>query len=93
MLDEGTFVKELLGCTVKARSSSLLVISRSTCMIKSILNGKNGKVDLVLRNVVVVEGFHVNIMFEALLYKKGVWYYKYDKTLRIGDKHENNVLL
>jgi hypothetical protein len=72
MLDKGTFIKELLKCIIKVRSSSLLVISRNTCTIKSILNGKNSKVNLVLRNVIVVKGFHVNIMFKALLYKKGV---------------------
>jgi hypothetical protein len=72
ILNKGTFIKELLKCTIEARSSSLLVISHSTCTIKSILNKKNNKVDLVLRNVVMVKGFHMNIMFEALLYKKGV---------------------
>jgi hypothetical protein len=93
MLDEGTFVKELPGRTVEAGSSSLPVIGRGTRTIKSILNGKNGKVDLVLRNVAVVEGFHVNIVSEALLRKKGAWYHGYDGTLRIGDEHENSVLL
>jgi hypothetical protein len=72
MLDKGTFIKELLKRIVKARSSSLLVISHNTCMIKSILNKKNSKVNLVLRNVVMIKGFHVNIMSKALLYKKGV---------------------
>jgi hypothetical protein len=71
MLNERTFIKELPRCTVKARSSSLLVIGRNTYTIKSILNRKNSKVDLVLRNMVMVKGFHVNIMFKALLYKKG----------------------
>jgi hypothetical protein len=70
MLDEEIFIKELPGCTIKARSSSLLVISHSTCTIKSILNGKNSKVNLVLKNMIIVKGFHVNIMSEALLYKK-----------------------
>jgi hypothetical protein len=72
MLNEGTFIKELPRRTVEARSSSLPVIGHGTCTIKSILNGKNSKVDLVLRNVVIIEGFHVNIMFKALLHKKGV---------------------
>jgi hypothetical protein len=72
MLDEGMFIKELPRCIVKVGSLSLLIIGYSTCTIKSILNGKNSKVDLVLRNMVVIEGFHVNIVFKALLYKKGV---------------------
>jgi hypothetical protein len=72
MLDKGTFVKELPRCTIKARSSSLLVIGHNTCTIKSILNRKNNKVDLVLRNVIVIKGFYMNIISKALLYKKGV---------------------
>jgi hypothetical protein len=71
MLDKGTFIKELLKRIIEARSSSLLVISRNTCTIKSILNRKNNKVNLILRNVAMVEGFHMNIMFKALLHKKG----------------------
>jgi hypothetical protein len=72
MLDKGTFIKELLKSTVKARSSSLLIISYSTYTIKSILNKKNNKVNLVLRNIVIIKGFHINIILKALLYKKGV---------------------
>jgi hypothetical protein len=93
MLDEGTFVKERPGRTVEAGSSSLPIIGRGTRTIKSILNGKNGKADLILRDVAVVEGFHVNIVSEALLRKKGAWYHGFDGTLRIGDEHENSVLL
>jgi len=93
ILDKGTFVKECPGYTVKARTSSFPIIGHGTCTIKSILNGKNGKVNLVLRDVTVVKGFHVNIVFKALLYKKGTWYYKYNSTLRIKDEHESNVLL
>jgi hypothetical protein len=93
MFNEGTFIKECLECTVKARTSSLLIISHSTCTIKSILNGKNGKVDLVLRDVTIVKGFYMNIVFKALLYKKGTWYYRYDSTLRIKDEYKSNVLL
>jgi hypothetical protein len=93
MLDKGTFVKERLRRAVKARTSSLPIIGRDTRTIKSILNGKNGKVDLVLRDVTVIEGFHVNIVFKALLCKKGAWYHGYDNTLRIKDEYESNVLL
>jgi hypothetical protein len=71
MLDKRTFIKELPRRTIEAGSSSLLVISRGTRIIKSILNGKNSKVNLVLRNVVMIKGFYMNIIFKALLYKKG----------------------
>jgi small nuclear ribonucleoprotein (snRNP)-like protein len=93
MLDKGTFIKECPRHTVKARTSSLSIINRDTRTIKSILNGKNDKVNLVLRDVTVIKGFHVNIVFKALLYKKRTWYYKYDSTLRIKDKYKSNVLL
>jgi hypothetical protein len=62
-------------------------------MIKGILNGKGSKTDLVLTNVVVVEGFLMNIVSEALLVKIGVWYHRYNGTLRMGDEHENSILL
>jgi hypothetical protein len=71
MLNEGTFVKELLRYTIKARSSSLLIINCNTCTIKSILNRKNSKVNLVLRNMVIIKSFHMNIISKALLHKKG----------------------
>jgi hypothetical protein len=47
----------------------------------------------VLRDVVVVKGFYINIVLEALLFEKGVWVYKLDSTLRIGTKQENIVLI
>jgi hypothetical protein len=93
ILDKGTFIKELLRCIIEARSSSFLVIDYNTCIIKSILNKKNNKVNLILRNVIVIKGFHVNIIFKALLYKKGTWYNKFNKILKIRDKYENNILL
>jgi hypothetical protein len=93
LLDEGSFVLERLRRTVKAGSSSLPILSRGTYIIKSILNRKKGKVDLVLNDVVVVEGFHMNIVLKALLRKRGAWYYKYNGTLRFGDKHESIILL
>jgi hypothetical protein len=87
------FIKEYPGRIVKAGTSSLLIISHSTRIIKSILNGKNSKVNLVLNDMAVVKGFHVNIISEALLYKKGAWYYRYNSTLRIRDEYKSSVLL
>ena len=72
LLDKGLFVPEYPGYIVKAGSSSLPILGRDTRIIKSILNGKKDKVDLVLNNVTVIEGFHVNIVSETLLYKRGV---------------------
>ena len=72
MLNKGTFIKERPKRIVKAGTLSLLIISYSTYMIKSILNRKNSKVNLILNNIVVVKGFYINIISKALLYKKGV---------------------
>jgi hypothetical protein len=93
ILNKGTFIKECFKHVIKARTSSFLIINHGTCTIKSILNGKNGKVNLVLKDMAIIKGFHVNIVFKALLYKKGTWYYKYDNTLKIKDKYKSNVLL
>ena len=71
MLNKGTFIKERPRYIVKAGTSSLLIISYSTRIIKSILNKKNSKVNLILNNIVVVKGFYINIISKALLYKKG----------------------
>ena len=73
MLNKGTFINERFGYTVKAGSSSLLIISYSTCIIKGILNRQNReKANLELTNIIVIKGFYINIIFKAILYKKGV---------------------
>jgi hypothetical protein len=41
----------------------------------------------------VVKGFYINIVLEALLFKKGVWVYKLDSTLCIRTKQENIILI
>jgi hypothetical protein len=50
------------------------------------LYGKNGRntEDLLLKDVVVVKGFHVNIISEARLNEKGLWYLGLDSSLRVG---------
>jgi hypothetical protein len=36
-------------------------------MIKGILNDRNNKRDLILKNMAIMEGFVINIVFKALL--------------------------
>ena len=72
MLNKGTFIKEYPRYIVKVGTLSLLIISYNTYMVKSILNRKNSKVNLILNDIVVVKGFYINIISKALLYKKGV---------------------
>ena len=70
LLKLGSFVKAKLDKYVKARTSSLLIIGYRKQVLKNILDkarGLNTK-DLVLSNIVVIEGFYVNIVLKACLY-------------------------
>ncbi len=59
---------------VKAGIQTIPIIRQGTRIIKNCLLGKIGvnTQDLVLSNVVVVEGFYINIVLEALLLKAGL---------------------
>jgi hypothetical protein len=93
-LDKGSFVKLLVELVVEVGTFVLLISRRGTCTFKGLFNRRNGKrVNLVLRDVVVVKGFYINIVSEAFLFKKGVWVYRLDLTLRVGTKQENVVLI
>jgi hypothetical protein len=93
-LNKGSFVKLLVELVIKARTFIFLITRHGTCTFKGLFNKKDNKrVNLVLRNVVVVKGFYINIVLEALLFKKGVWVYKLDLTLCIRTKQENIVLI
>ena len=72
IFNKGIFIKGNLEYIIKTRTLSLLIINHNTYIIKSILNKKNNKVNLILNNVIIIKGFHVNIIFKALLYKKGM---------------------
>src|SRR6266536_3143518 len=70
LLKLGSFVKAKLDKYIKARTSSLLITGHRKQVLKNVLDkarGLNTK-DLVLSNIVVVEGFYVNIVLEAYLY-------------------------
>jgi hypothetical protein len=93
-LDKGSFVKLLVESVVEARTFMLLIIRHGTRTFKGLFNKRDGKrVNLVLRDVAVIKGFHVNIVLEAFLFKKSVWVYKLDSMLCIGIKQENVVLI
>jgi hypothetical protein len=86
-LNKGNFVKLLIELVIKARTFILLIIRRGTRTFKGLFNKRDGKrVNLILRDVVVIKGFYINIVLEALLFKKGVWVYKLDSTLCIRTK-------
>jgi hypothetical protein len=63
-------------------------------VIKNTLNrvSRLVTVDLTLKDIVVVEGFYVNIILEACLRKLGVWYSRFNYLLRFRSKKENVVV-
>ena len=74
LLIPGLFVKISTSESVKIGSSALLIIRRGIYIIKKTLNNKSGpnSADLTLYNIVVVEGFYINIISEARLLESGV---------------------
>jgi hypothetical protein len=84
ILIPGLFRK--LGVTdfVDIGTQSILIISRGLRVIKNYLVGEKGPntQDLVLLNVIVIEGFYINIVLEALLLKAGLWFSRKDYMLR-----------
>jgi hypothetical protein len=63
LLKPRLFVKALYNKCVKAGSLSFLILGYSTKVIKRALNSTDSLslADLVLNNIVVVEGFYINI--------------------------------
>lgn len=94
LLVPGSFEKAEHGEVVEAGTTSFPIAGRGTRVLKNVLNGARGPntEDLVLSNVVVVEGFHVNIISEARLKQAGVWYLGLDCSLRYGTLEKSVVL-
>ena len=70
LLELGSFIKVKLDEYIEASSSSLLITGHRKQVLRNTLNkatGPNTK-DLILRDIVVVEGFYINIVLEACLY-------------------------
>jgi hypothetical protein len=74
LLELRSFVKALFNKCVEAGSSSLPILGRGIKVIKKAINGAislNIK-DLHLFNIIIIEGFYINIVSEARLNKIGV---------------------
>ena len=69
-----TFIKVRVDECVEARSLSLPILGRSKHVLKNILDRVRGlqTEDLVLKDVVIVKGFYVNIVLEARIRTIGV---------------------
>lgn len=90
----GTFKRARSTETIDAGTQSLPITGSGDRLIKSILHGSRGSKteDLLLKDVKVVEGFHVNIVSEARLKKAGIWYLGLDNTLRYGSIKDNVIM-
>jgi hypothetical protein len=72
-LNKGSFVKLPVELVIKVRTFILLISRHGTRTFKGLFNKKDSKrVNLVLRDVVIVKGFYINIVLEALFFEKGV---------------------
>jgi hypothetical protein len=72
-LNKSSFVKSPVKLVVEARTFILLITRHDTRTFKGLFNKRDDKkVNLVLRDVVVVKGFYINIVLEALFFKKGI---------------------
>ncbi len=74
MLKLNLFIKLSINKSIKASLSILLIIGRGTYIIKRALNGKLGIIiiNLILKNIAIIEGFYINIILKAYLLKLGV---------------------
>jgi hypothetical protein len=71
LLELGSFIKALFNKCIKARSSSLLNLRYSIKVIKKAINKDiilNIK-KLHLSNIIIIEGFYINIISKACLNK------------------------
>jgi hypothetical protein len=82
------------GDYVDAGTQSLPVSGYGDWILKCVINGDDSPKtkDLTLKDVRVVEGFHVNIVSEIKLRKAGIWYIGYDSTLRFRLIKRNIIL-
>ena len=70
-LELGSFIRIInSGVIIEYGTSRLLIVSHGTRVLKRVFN--QGKRDLVLNNVAVIEGFHTNIVSEYKLRSSGV---------------------
>jgi hypothetical protein len=94
LLVPGSFKKSVRLETVEAGTQAFPISGQGTRIIAGVVNGTRGACteDLVLHNVAVVDGFHVNIVSEARLFVKEVWYLGLNNTLRAGSLTESTVL-
>jgi hypothetical protein len=72
LINSSTFIKAKINNYIEAGITSLPIIRHSTHIIKNIINRPAGLYtkDLILYNIIVIKGFHINIISEACLAEK-----------------------
>jgi hypothetical protein len=72
LINSGTFIKAKINNYVKAGITSLPIIGYGTRIIKNVVNRPMGPrtKDLILYDIIVIKGFHMNIISEACLAEK-----------------------
>ena len=68
-LKPSTFIKAIKTKTIKSGLGALFILRHRTYILKRILNraNNNSKRDLILKNIVVIKGFYINIISKAKL--------------------------
>jgi hypothetical protein len=73
-LESSTFIKATKTEIVESSLGALPILRHRTYILKGILNrvSNNSKRDLILKNIIVVKGFYINIISKAKLLLIGV---------------------
>jgi hypothetical protein len=73
-LEPGTFIKAIKTEIIKSSLGALPILRHRTYILRGILNraSSDSKRDLILKNIVVVKGFYINIISKAKLLLIGV---------------------
>ncbi|KAF7543855.1 hypothetical protein G7046_g9919 [Stylonectria norvegica] len=93
-LVKGSFIPDSEPSFVEAGTTQCRVLGKGKRFFPALFDNETGdrRGNLTIDNVVVVEGFHTNIVSEALLRNVGIWYHGYDCSLRTGAPEESVFL-
>jgi hypothetical protein len=74
LLKPRSFIKVITNKSIKVELFTLLILGYKTYIIKRILNSALGLIiaDLILKNIIIIKGFYINIILKAYLRELGV---------------------
>ena len=68
-LNKGSFVKSPVELIIKVKTFIFLIIKYNTYTFKELFNKKNNKkVNLILRDVIIIKYFYINIILKAFFF-------------------------